>query len=525
MLYYAICDMDKIVCRVFRIQKNDVKYGVAGEFHMTELRVRKKGYLLKLISSLQNLWSAQEMLALRNIRKKGYLQYFFAFPLAMTFINIQDFVLDHGIGVFGLAHTTITFLAFALGAIVMFAFSNEKNISDISKISAIITAVGFVPWFFLPDGYLSLVCDVIFMAGVGGCVSSSSFSFVFMLNNAERFFGSTLMLLFIELVDLSSEHISISPVVRKIFALVMIAALCVCMYLSKNKDYNGTENKAMKKFDSSIWLVLFLFFSYFAIRITGFYASAFQHPSNALQWRILAFALIFCCIILQVVFKRSIWTMCNVFFIASIMSHLMWYIKFPQVAYLFSELKEVGFFIIFYLMGCVTNKFCDFRMHKYLVLICMTFIVIIYVGIDVLHMAMLTQSVAAITAGILFVVFLLLSPAFSQHLFFANWSNEFRQINMTSFVDGTLQTNTAEENQKPSLDDTNLSPREKQVVLLLLQGMTLRQVAPELGLTVSTVSTYSKIIYKKLGINSRAELFLLFGCQQTAEAIQAIRHE
>ncbi|MPM17922.1 hypothetical protein SDC9_64322 [bioreactor metagenome] len=44
--------------------------------------------------------------------------------------------------------------------------------------------------------------------------------------------------------------------------------------------------------------------------------------------------------------------------------------------------------------------------------------------------------------------------------------------------------------------------------------MTLRQVAPELGLTASTVATYSKTIYKKLGINSRAELFLLFGGQR-----------
>lgn len=492
---------------------------------MSDLKIRKKGYLSKLISSLHNLWSAQEMLAVRNIRKKDYLQYFLAFPLAMAFVNIQDFILDDGIAMFGLSHTTITFLAFALGAIVMFAFTNEKNIGAVSKISAMITAVGFVPWLFLPDGRLALVCDVIFMAGVGGCVSSSSFSFVFMLNNAERFFGSTLIILFIDLVELIAGFISISPIVLKIFALVIIAALCTCMYSSRNKDYNGAGNKAIKRFDPSIWLVLFIFLSYFAIRITGFYAPAFQHPSNAWLWGILAFALILFCIILQVVFKRSIWTMCNVFFIASIMSHLMWYLKIPEAAYLFSELKEIGLLITFYLIGCVTNKFCDFRMHKRLVLVCMTVVGILYVGIDVLHRIMPTQSIAVITAGILFVVFLLLSPAFSQHLFFTNWSKEFRQIRMTPLVDGTPQSYAAEQKETPSLDDTSLSPREKQVVLLLLQGMTLRQVAPELGLTVSTVSTYSKTIYKKLGINSRAELFLLFGHPNVAEAKESIIKE
>ena len=203
----------------------------------------------------------------------------------------------------------------------------------------------------------------------------------------------------------------------------------------------------------------------------------------------------------------------------------MWYTKLPEAAYVFSELKEVGLLIIFYLVGCVTNKFCDFRMHKYLTLLCMSVIGILYIGIDVLHMTMPTESIAVITASVLFVVFLLLSPAFSQHLFFASWSKEFRQINMAPLVDGTLQSRTAQHNQTPSLDDTNLSPREKQVVLLLLQGMTLRQVAPELGLTVSTVSTYSKAIYKKLGINSRAELFILFGRMQSTEAIEIIEKE
>jgi DNA-binding CsgD family transcriptional regulator len=297
------------------------------------------------------------------------------------------------------------------------------------------------------------------------------------------------------------------------------------MYLSKSKDYHGTGINVFKRFDPGMMLVLFIFFSYFAIRITGFYASSFQHPSNSLMWGVIAFVLILCCIILQVVFKRSIWTMCNVFFITSIMSHLMWYIKLPEAAYLFSELKEVGFLITFYLLGCITNKFCDFRMHKRLVLLCMAVLGILYVGIDILHMTMLTQSVAVITASILFVVFLLLSPAFSQHLFFADWSKEFRQINMSAFIHDTLQTNAAEQKHMPSLDDTSLSPREKQVVLLLLKGMTLRQVAPELGLTVSTVSTYSKAIYKKLGINSRAELFLLFGHPQMTEAIESIRQE
>ena len=483
---------------------------------MVEMKGKERRYLSRLLLSLRNLLCARELLSIRNIRA-DYLHYFLAFPMAMIFINVQDFVLDGNIGLFGLSHTTVTFLAFVTGAIVIFAITNEENISTILKASALITACGFVPWLFLQNGYASLSCSIVFMIGIGGCVSGSSFSYVFMLNNTERFFGSALMILLIESIELIDELILVSPLVRKISALVIILILCSCMFKSEKKDYKGAGNNNPVKFDPSVWLVLYILLAYFAIRITGFYAPAFQHPSDAKLWGVLALLLILLCVIAQSTFKRSVWTLCNVFFLASIMAHVMWYADLPQGAYLFSELKEVGLLIALYLVGCVTNKFCDFRMHKRLVLLSMPIIGVLYAGIDILNKLMPTQPVAVITAAILFVVFLLLSPAFSQYLFFADWSKEFRQIHMSVPADTSRSSGEADQRTGPSLDDTNLSPREKQVVLLLLRGMTLRQVAPELGLTVSTVSTYSKTIYKKLNINSRAELFLLFGYTQVKE--------
>ena len=56
-----------------------------------------------------------------------------------------------------------------------------------------------------------------------------------------------------------------------------------------------------------------------------------------------------------------------------------------------------------------------------------------------------------------------------------------------------------------------LSPREKEVAVLLIQGMTMRQAALELDISEKTVNGYCKTLYKKLGINSRTELFVRFG--------------
>jgi len=69
-------------------------------------------------------------------------------------------------------------------------------------------------------------------------------------------------------------------------------------------------------------------------------------------------------------------------------------------------------------------------------------------------------------------------------------------------------------NQVPSLRVVNasgkklLTPREEQVVALVADGLSNRDVAKELGLTEHTVKKYLFRIFDKLGISSRVELVL-----------------
>jgi DNA-binding CsgD family transcriptional regulator len=55
-----------------------------------------------------------------------------------------------------------------------------------------------------------------------------------------------------------------------------------------------------------------------------------------------------------------------------------------------------------------------------------------------------------------------------------------------------------------------LSPRERQVLLLLLGGDSRKQVASKLNLSPHTVSDHLKEIYRKLGVVTRAELLSKF---------------
>lgn len=66
---------------------------------------------------------------------------------------------------------------------------------------------------------------------------------------------------------------------------------------------------------------------------------------------------------------------------------------------------------------------------------------------------------------------------------------------------------------------SRLTPREYDVLLLLLEGFTLMETACKLGIAYSTANTHQTAIYRKLKVNSKAELIINF------RGLNAIRRE
>lgn len=54
-----------------------------------------------------------------------------------------------------------------------------------------------------------------------------------------------------------------------------------------------------------------------------------------------------------------------------------------------------------------------------------------------------------------------------------------------------------------------MSTRQTQILALVAEGMTNGQIGKELGMSVSTVSSHLRHLYRRIGANDRAHAVLL----------------
>ena len=74
----------------------------------------------------------------------------------------------------------------------------------------------------------------------------------------------------------------------------------------------------------------------------------------------------------------------------------------------------------------------------------------------------------------------------------------------------TLSGRSAIHNAFESFGDEQLTPRERQIARLILQGHSSKSLAKELGISPSTVKVHRKHIYERLAVNTQTELFMCF---------------
>ena len=460
-----------------------------------------------ILTSFFALFRSKDNINIRNVRL-DHLQYMLIFPLAPVFANMQGVLFGNSIRLLGLDAMTLMGSAYCIGAGALFAFTSAKNMVKVSRISAIVMVAAYIPWIAMGESLLSLLLAILFMFFLGGCAACSAFAYTFALNNTERLLGAAMISTFFALNQIDSGLSLLSGFFDKTYLTALVAGSCVCLFQYKTSDFSIVETKPKATLNPALKLTLYFFVAHYFVEIFYTYLPGASMPNAMVANGAVGILVVFLAIALQLITKRSIWTMCNIFFLAEIGTYMLYFMPEGSALRSFARFlhgfEQMGYIAAYYLLGCVFKKHGDFRIFKLCLVTILPVSMLSYVipGIFASYAPTLLPLAATLTSSVVFILFILMSPAYSEHLFFAEWSDDFYGVDMAEAGQKIEQSGM--------LEGLGLSPREKEVASLLLQGHSAKEIAKKLEITVSTANFHIKNLYKKLNISSRAELFARF---------------
>lgn len=170
----------------------------------------------------------------------------------------------------------------------------------------------------------------------------------------------------------------------------------------------------------------------------------------------------------------------------------------PQFSYIGIFFFGVSYFLSltngYYLVGLIAKKLNSRKYYRLSICFCALCYIIGFFLIPTGESSVL--CVVCLAAILIFFAF---SSMIQKRVYSKDWTDDIYRPDVThvSRLEARLQ-------------ECGLSPREALLCQYLLRGLTLKQSASEMGIAYPTANTYCTSLYKKLHINTRAELLILF---------------
>lgn len=451
------------------------------------------------------------VLHLRSIRKEA-LPYFFGWIIIFTWLYC--YFLPNGSLLFldsaaltGYERTTTYIWLIVCPLITTFT----KGVHYVPKtLYSVLLALGcYMGLLFFDAGSLALALQVIIAACVGHIFASCGYGFFMLLNNAEKFYSMVLGIL------LPKVLLLLNPILAKSLRLIAYSDfILLCCLLSMlvctvffHKEKTFIPNIGKKPFPKKAWSLMAMVFLVLAFNDVIAPLVLFSMKAVSGQplqlWYFGGIGLgILLVVFLQKGFKLNICLMLNLsmallaigFVISTIAK------EYPgavlAVAVCFGTAYGIGMVNIYYLAGFMAKKLQNITFYRVGIILSATYYFYGFGTIQIFGEALPVISILSVCVVILFFV---LSPVFVRLLYDGEWID-----------DSYRQDVTFESRLRMRLKDLHLSPKETEVCELLLRGYTLRQTAAMLEIAYPTANTYCTALYRKLNINSRTELTLLF---------------
>jgi DNA-binding CsgD family transcriptional regulator len=473
----------------------------------------RKGLLHRTGAVFARMWRTSEPLNLKGIRWYRCV-YFLAYAFELMLFAARGEFIPVDTELLGLSGFLWMYLGHILfSLLVMLLWSNRFK--HLIHVSVVVMVTGFIPFLFLPDGYLRLAFAIVFFAGLGGAVTSARCGYAFAVNNVERLvgmmvmFGSVAVIYFLGALKVSGV------VVTHILPILLLTALVICLLKFREGDLEAKEESTKADAKGLYWALAYMI-AFFAIDgyNWGLVDVYFQSGYILLCVGMVIAGAVFFAVLAW--FKRNVWHVWNLFFVFAAAMALSAVLT-PRIGtaapqYFFSGLSLIGWPASLYMLAGAQRRFASYKLLKQCTVIFVILSPLTTLSDDVVG-SMFPDALPTITLVYVLVVvfgFLLASPYSYKYLFSVKWLSDLHKPDMAFWNDKV--------DNADRFDKYNLSPREKEVLAHLLAGHTLRMVSGCLNIAQGTVNTHANRIYKKIGVNSKTELFLKFGVTEEPDS-------
>lgn len=454
-----------------------------------------------LLTSIARLWRSKDDLSFSHIRK-AYLAFFFLIPLTYL-LNYFHYWTDVGV-ILGISSQTWMLWARAVGWIACLLY--PKSLKLVLKASVVVSVIGMALLWILPVGQARIITSVIYQGSTAGIDLFSYFIFLYILNNSERMLGLIICMTAQGLYRAMDPWVQ--PIHRNALSVIMLALIMLALYfMQKSKLYGYVDAAAAPRrkipkgalIASLPLAIFFLVDVFFAIR-AGFLVEFGVRPFYGAG--ILLGVMII--IVAQYLLHNSAWHSWNLFLLittAAIAIIIPEPVTLPVIgAFVCGAGLCVGNITTNYMLGGVAGKYAHPIFFRLLCGIMVLYYLVGTTAADLLERMFPAQFGYinfGVSLGFMFIS-VVCSPLLYKNLFSVRWTDKKRPLY--------------------SFEDFSLTAREKELAVLLLSGEAQKNIAVNMGVSYSTVRFHSNNLYRKLNIQSRAELFALFSASTPEES-------
>jgi DNA-binding CsgD family transcriptional regulator len=470
-------------------------------------------------SQIEIIFTNRKELSFWNIRIDKWAA-ILVFPLAFILCNTRHFDIETTF--FGLKSSEIITFTWGFGWLTLF-FLPKRLIIPVLKISALICTTILPFQIILSDGLMLLAMFAAFQFFIGICLGASFYIFCFTLNNAERLLGMFIIsfcsALFYHILS-NFYLVTASQKTGRNF-VIMILYLVVIFSSFRKKDNNSVlgntfsmnnKESVNMRFDVPIFLVILLVIANQLMRLM-MNDMALARQLHQVSYALGTPAAIMLILAIHFYLTRKTlysWLLSIIFSLLGISLLLFdssW--TFHVGSFVWGLGNILGYITTFFLCSGAIKQLRSLKMYRIFTLIMFAYHALlrgILFNLMFPHLETSPSVMAfAIVLALSCICFAML-PYLQRKIFDSPWADGLKLANTIAYVPALEGTEPLNE-VKP----LRLSPREKEIFLLLLGDSQRKHIADTLKIGNGTVNFHINNLYKKLGIQSRIELFAKYG--------------